>query len=164
MPTAVIPVVIGEASGRTLVEATITFPEPVLLAEPARNVVEVQRCTPVSGSVIVVGRVVRDIPFKTSVRSASGTGGSSVTCGDLRHCTALIPFQLLISVPNAQDGDQCRILIACIAGEIVQPLFNPDGQEVILEVCVRVQVTRLETVDLVGATRPTTNFITFPNP
>jgi hypothetical protein len=161
MPTAVLPIVTGEGQGKTVVQATICFPEPLLLVESANTKVEVERCRIGNSTAFVTGRVIVNIPFKTQ-SSTDTSNGATIVCGGIRHCTAFIPFELEIDLPGAQVGDQCRVLSACLTDLVLERIGN-DRLDVTAEVCVRVQTTREQTVDILGTVQPTNRFVTFPS-
>ncbi|HLO04193.1 MAG TPA: SPOCS domain-containing protein [Symbiobacteriaceae bacterium] len=176
MPEAVLPIIISEVQARTVVEATIVLPEEVLRVETANTQVQIDRCRVNNNSVFIAGRVIINIPFKTGTIDDTGTGlGMTRTvCGDLRHCTAFIPFTVLTDVPGAQEGDQCRIIRACVRDLFIdRPDNNNDNADdtgndhdrlnVAAEVCIRLQVTRDQVVDVLGTVQPTTRFVTFPS-
>jgi hypothetical protein len=173
MPDAVLPLLVGENSNQTLEDVEVTFPTPALDVEAPEKRVEITRCEAIPGKVIVVGRVVKNIPFKTrsSESVLPGEPGERrrvrVVCGDLRHCTLFIPFRLFITIPGAMEGDVCDVVEACVLGE-VDTLIDDNGdglferlQETI-DIHVRVRVTRDTVVNVSGARRTLqTNFVPF---
>lgn len=117
MPDAILPIVIAEERVTTVVQAVIVLPEEALFIERINTQVEIDRCRVVNGAVLIRGRVIINVPFKTG-RFGDESGGflsrTRVVCGDLRHCTAFIPFSLIATVPGVLEGDQCRVLTACV--------------------------------------------------
>ncbi len=170
MPDAVLPVLVGENAGQVLKDVDVTFPMPAVEVESPTKRVEITRCEVLPGKVVVIGQVVKNIPFKTRKEAGCPTvaGQPRVVCGDLRHCTVTIPFKLMIEVPGAMEGDTCEVTEACIAGEIDTLIDeNNDGLferlAETLNILVRVRVTRNEVVNVAGTRRiPRNNFIPFP--
>lgn len=117
MPEAVLPIVIADERVRTVVQATVVFPEVVLLFERANTLVLIDRCRVLNNAVVIQGRVVINVPYKTG--AVTTITEPTTVCGDLRHCTAFIPFTLLADVPGAADGDQCRIVRAGVADLLI---------------------------------------------
>ncbi|HWI65204.1 MAG TPA: SPOCS domain-containing protein [Symbiobacteriaceae bacterium] len=171
MPDAVLPLLVGEDSNQVLEDVEVTFPSPAVEIDEPTKRVEIQRCEAIPGKVIVVGRVVKNIPFKTrsseSVIAGDGRRRVRVVCGDLRHCTLYIPFRLFVEIPGTQEGDTCDVIEACVLGEVDTLIDdNDDGlferlQETI-DIHVRVRVTRDTVVNVSGARRMlTTNQVRF---
>ncbi|HYF94100.1 MAG TPA: SPOCS domain-containing protein [Symbiobacteriaceae bacterium] len=171
MPDAVLPLLVGEDSSQVLEDVEVTFPTPVVEIDEPTKRVEIIRCEAIPGKVIIVGRVIKNIPFKTrsgeSFLPGEGRRRVRVVCGDLRHCTLFIPFRLFVEIPGAQEGDTCDVIEACVLGE-VDTLIDDDGdglferlQETI-DIHVRVRVTRDTVVTVSGARRMlTTNLVRF---
>jgi len=162
MPDAVLPLLVGEDSGQVLEDVEVTFPAPAVEIDEPTKRVEIERCEAIPGKVIIVGRVVKNIPFKTA--SSTGflprDGGRRVrvVCGDLRHCTLYIPFRLFIEIPGTREGDVCEIVEACVLGEVDTLIDdNNDGLferlEETIDIHVRVRVTRDAVVNVAGARR-----------
>lgn len=161
MPDAVLPLLVGEDSGQTLEDIEVMFPEPAVeIEEPEKRVV-IERCEAIPGKVIVVGRVIKNIPFKTRRTEERLPGDGRrvrVVCGDLRHCTLFIPFKLFIEIPGTQEGDICTVTEACVLGEI-DTLFDDNGDGLFdrlvetIDIHVRVRVTRDAVVNVSGARR-----------
>jgi hypothetical protein len=84
-----------------------------------------------------------------------------VVCGDLRHCTAFVPFTIVGDLQGVQQGDECEILQACVLDRIIERLAR-DRIDVTVEICIRVRITRTQTVNVQGTFRPTSPFTTFP--
>jgi len=93
-----------------------------------------------------------------------------IVCGDIRHCTAFIPFRLFIEIPGAMEGDNCTIVEACVLGEVDTLLDdNNDGlfDRLIetLDIHVTARVTRDRVVNVSGARVPVArNIVPFPRP
>jgi len=172
MPDAVLPLLVGEDSNQTLEDVEVEFPAPAVEIDEPTKRVEITRCEAIPGKVIVVGRVIKNIPFKTGTSQSFLRGGEGrrrvrVVCGDLRHCTLFIPFRLFIEIPGTQEGDTCDVIEACVLGEVDTLIDdNDDGlferlQETI-DIHVRVRVTRDTVVNVSGARRMlTTNLVRF---
>lgn len=171
MPDAVLPVLVGEDSNQILEDVEVTFPSPAVEIDEPTKRVEVERCEAIPGKVIVVGRVVKNIPFKTRSGESSlprdGRRRVRVVCGDLRHCTLFIPFRIFIEIPGAREGDTCEVVEACVLGE-VDTLIDDNGDglferlEETIDIHVRVRVTRDTVVNVSGARRLlTTNLVRF---
>jgi len=162
MPDAVLPVLVGEDSGQVLEDVEVEFPEPALEVGKIEKRVEIDRCEVIPGKVIVVGRVVKNIPFKTQgsghCRRPEGRR-TRVICGDLRHCTAFIPFKLFIEIPGAEEGDRCEVVEACVLGE-VDTLVDENGDgcferlEETIDIHVRVRVIRDTVMNVCAARKP----------
>ncbi|HWI52933.1 MAG TPA: SPOCS domain-containing protein [Symbiobacteriaceae bacterium] len=172
MPDAVLPLLVGEDSSQTLEDVEVEFPAPAVEIDEPTKRVEITRCEAIPGKVIVVGRVIKNIPFKTGTSTSYLRGGEGrrrvrVVCGDLRHCTLFIPFRLFVEIPGTQEGDTCDVIEACVLGEVDTLIDdNDDGlferlQETI-DIHVRVRVTRDTVVNVSGARRMlTTNLVKF---
>jgi len=162
MPEAVLPVLVGEDSGQVLEDVEVEFPEPALELGKIEKHVEIDRCEVIPGKVIVIGRVVKNIPFKTQssnhCRRPEGRR-TRVICGDLRHCTAFIPFKLFIEIPGAEEGDRCEVVEACVLGE-VDTLVDENGDgcferlEETIDIHVRVRVIRDTVMNVCAARKP----------
>lgn len=168
MPEAILPIVIAEERIRSVVQAIIFLPEDALFIERVNTEVEVERCRVVNGAVLIRGRVIINVPFKTG-RLESRTGflvsGPRTVCGDIRHCTAFIPFSLIANLPAAQEGDQCQILTACVTDLILDPIEGSPSGLLGLSGGPRTDVTNervgsvgtlntTETLGIAGARRP----------
>lgn len=171
MPNAVLPLLVGEDSNETLEDVEIEFPSPAVAIDKPTKRVEIERCEVVPGKVIVIGRVVKLIPFQTrsgeSVHTRDGRRRVRVVCGDLRHCTLFIPFRLFVQIPGAREDDECEVVEACVIGEVDTLIDdNHDGlferlRETI-DIHVRVRVTRKAVVNVSGARQMlTTNLVRF---
>ncbi|HYG58300.1 MAG TPA: SPOCS domain-containing protein [Symbiobacteriaceae bacterium] len=161
MPDAVLPLLVGEDSGQVLEDVEVTFPSPAVEIEEPSKRVEIERCETIPGKVIIVGRVVKNIPFKTASSSGFLPGENPrvrIVCGDLRHCTLYIPFRLFIEIPGTREGDNCEIVEACVLGE-VDTLLDDNGDGLFerlretIDIHVRVRVTRDTVVNVKGARR-----------
>lgn len=82
MPEAVLPIVIGEAQAKTVVDATIVLPEDVLLIERPNVDVEIDRCRVGNDTVFIAGRVIVNFPFKTQEAAFGGGDGNFATTGN----------------------------------------------------------------------------------
>ncbi|HEY3368993.1 MAG TPA: hypothetical protein VGK74_28375 [Symbiobacteriaceae bacterium] len=164
MPQAVLPLFVGEGSGQVLEDVEVTFPTQALEIETPTKRVEVTRCEVIPGKVIIVGRVIKNIPFKTAASESTigdGRRPIRIVCGDIRHCTAFIPFRLFIPIEGAMVGDRCHVVEACVLGEVDTLVdCNDDGlfERLIetLDIHVTVRVTRDGVVNVCGARRPMT--------
>lgn len=162
----VLPVLVGENSGQVLADVEIKFPTPALTIEKPIKKVEITDCEVIRGKVIIIGQVVKNIPFKTRSSDDCSSGQSKgvgrpvrVICGDIRHCTAFIPFKLFIEIPGACPGDDCEILEACVLGEI-DKLIDDDCDGLFdrlvetIDIHVTVRVTRKKLVKVPGVKAP----------
>jgi hypothetical protein len=160
----------------------------VLRVEPANTTVEIERCRVADGTVLIAGRVIVNIPFKTgrdpsemgereeNDRSGRGRGNRGegrvmggrrlaepeVVEGDLRHATAFIPFTLWRDVAGAQEGDMCRILSAGVV-DLLFDQVDRDRIDVRVEISIRVQITREQVVDINAQLDSQGRFVTFPS-
>lgn len=170
MPDAVLPVLIGEGTGQVLEDVEVTFPEKAVEIKEPEKRVEIERCEVIPDKVIVIGRVIKNIPFKTkkseSFLPADGRR-IRIICGDIRHCTLFIPFKLFIEIPGAQPGDECEVVKAKVTGE-VDTLFDDTGDGFFdrlvetINIHVEVRVTRPVVMKVNAARRiATTNFVRF---
>lgn len=100
--------VLGIGSAETIVEVCVPLCPPAfeVLKDLVTKDVEFDALVASKGKVFVNGRVIKDIPYKTRVKTC--TPGcqkvSKLTFGDIRHVTAEIPFALCIDVPKAFKG------------------------------------------------------------
>lgn len=171
MPDAVLPILMGEGEGQVLEEVEVTFPSPAVEIDEPTKRVEVTRCEVIPGKVIVIGRVIKNIPFKTrgNETTVPGDGGRRVrvVSGDVRHLTLFIPFKLFIEIPGAMPGDTCEVTQACIRGEVDTLMDdNNDGlfERLVetIDIDVQVRVVRDQVVNVSGARRSLmTNFVPF---
>ncbi|MGE5674842.1 MAG: DUF3794 domain-containing protein [Mycobacterium leprae] len=168
MPQAVLPLLVGEGSGQTLADVTTNFPSPVLAIEAPTKTVDITNCQVIPGKVIIVGRVTKNIAYKTAeCRGTTPTANAQICCGDLRHCTVQVPFRLFIVVQGAAPGDTCQVTQACVKGEVENPTVNADGlitalQET-MDIHVAVRVTRDTVMNVSAARVPlTSNLVPFP--
>lgn len=169
MPQAVLPLLVGEGSGQVLEQVEAAFSAPAVEVQKPEKRVEVTRCEVIPDKVIITGRVIKNIPFKT-VRS-TGTADSRrppvrIVCGDIRHCTLLIPFKLFIPIDGAREGDRCEVVEACVPGEVDDLIDeNNDGLferiDETIDIHVRVRVVRDAVVNVTGARIPSTPMIPF---
>lgn len=161
MPDAVLPLLVGEDSGQVLEDVEVEFPEPAVAIDEPVKFVEISRCEAIPGKVIIVGRVVKNIPFKTRCTETTLPGPSPrvrVVTGDIKHVTLYIPFKLFIEIPGTQEGDTCDVIEACVLGEIDTLIDdNNDGlyERLVetIDIHVRVRVTRETVVNVTGARR-----------
>lgn len=171
MPEAVLPVLVGEDSAQVLEDVEVEFPEPAVEVEEPVKRVEVERCEVIPGKVIIIGRLILNVTFKT--RNCNGNavpevGRTRIICGDVRHCTAFIPFRLFIEIPGAAPGDDCQVVRACVNGEVDTLIDEKnnglfDRMLATVDIEVKVRVTRDTVVNVFGARRPLrANFVPFP--
>lgn len=172
MSEAVLPLLVGEGEGQVLEDIEIKFPEKVVEIEEPEKKVEIERCVVIPGKVIVTGRVIKNITFKTRCQETVLPGDrrpTRVICGDVRHCTAFIPFKLFIEIPGAAPGDECTVVEACIPGE-VDTLVDDTGDGFFdrlvetIDIRVVVRVVRDAVVKVPAARRPLmAKFVPFPH-
>lgn len=171
MPEAVLALLVGEGEGQVLEDIEIKFPEKVIEIQEPEKKVEIERCVVIPGKVIVIGRVIKNIKFKTRCEETLLPGDgrrTRVVCGDVRHCTAFIPFKLFIEIPGAAPGDECIVVEACVPGEI-DTLVDDTGDGLFdrlvetIDIRVVVRVVRDTVVKVPAARRPLrAPFVPFP--
>lgn len=84
-------------------------------------------CAAACDKVIINGRLVKNITFKT-LKERDCHHDLKRVCGDVRHCTVEIPFHLFVDVKGAQEGDDCEVIDAIVAGEFDKLIDkNSDG-------------------------------------
>lgn len=138
-----VPQVIGIGECETLVVTTIHFPEPVFRIHDIIKKVTIDNCTVVTNKVILDGTLEKNISFKTMKKDHCDDHGKRQVCGDLRHCTAFIPFECCIQVCGARPGDRCQIEFAGVEGEVDEPIHHDcDGnfKKLLEKTCIRVIV------------------------
>lgn len=169
MPDAVLPILVGEGSGQVLEDVEVCFPEQAVELGVIEKRVEVDRCEVIPGKVIIIGKVVKNIPFKTRCSGDCPRPESRrtrVICGDLRHCTAFIPFKLFIEIPKAEEGDRCEVVEACVLGE-VDTLVDENGDgcferlEETVDIHIRVRVVRDMVMNVSAARKPLQRKVSF---
>lgn len=106
--------VLGIGSAETIVEICVPLRPPAfeVVKELITKEVEFDALVASKGKVFINGRVVKDIPYKTRVRTCAPScqNVSKATYGDLRHVTVEVPFALCIDVPEAHKGDKVVVL------------------------------------------------------
>jgi hypothetical protein len=118
-----VPVVVGVNTAQILVVAEIPLTPPAFKINEIHKLVEIDECVSVCDKVIINGRLVKNITFKTLGERDSKSHLKRI-CGDLRHCTVEIPFHLFIDVKGAREGDLCVVEDAIVAGEF-DKLIDP---------------------------------------
>jgi len=110
------PVVVNANTAQVLVVSEIPLTPPAFKIDEIDKLVEIDDCAAVCDKVIINGRLIKNITYKTA-REWDHKGGLNRVCGDVRHCTVEIPFHLFIEIPGSRDGDECVIEDAIVAGE-----------------------------------------------
>lgn len=110
------PVVVNANTAQVLVVSEIPLTPPAFKIDHIDKLIEVDDCVAACDKVIINGRLIKNITYKTA-KEWDHKGGLNRVCGDVRHCTVEIPFHLFIDVPGSRDGDDCEIEDAIVAGE-----------------------------------------------
>lgn len=119
---AVLPVLVEDVATQVVKDIIIDLKPPAFLIKDIEFKVIVERCVVIRNKVLIVGHVIVNVQFKTH----QGIGDDvfraevRVICGDVRHCTAIVPFTAAVEVPGAKPGDECRIICAEVEGEVVE--------------------------------------------
>ena len=106
--------VVGMGSAETVIEVCIPLCPPAF--EVLENLIDKQiifdALIASKGRVFVNGRVIKDIPYKTRVKTCEPgcENISKLTFGNIKHVTAEIPFALCIDVPEACKGNKVVVL------------------------------------------------------
>lgn len=121
------PVVVSTNTAQVLVVSEIPLTPPAFKIDEIHKLIEIDDCAAVCDKVIINGRLIKNITYKTA-KEWDRKGGLNRVCGDVRHCTVEIPFHLFIDVPGSRDGDDCEIEDAIVAGEFDKLVHrNHDG-------------------------------------
>lgn len=110
------PVVVNANTAQVLVVTEIPLTPPAFKIDEIHKLIEIDDCAAVCDKVIINGRLIKNITFKTA-KEWDHKHGLNRVCGDVRHCTVEIPFHLFIDVPGSRDGDICEVEDAIVAGE-----------------------------------------------
>lgn len=121
------PVVVNSNTAQVLVVTEIPLTPPAFKIHEIDKLIQIDDCAAVCDKVIINGRLIKNITFKTA-REFDCKGDLNRVCGDVRHCTVEIPFHLFVEVPGTQDGDMCVVEDAIVAGEFDKLIDkNNDG-------------------------------------
>lgn len=167
MPDAVVRVVIAEGEAQAVEDVELDLEPPALEVEKPLFKVIIERCEVIRDKVLIVGVVKVNVMFKTA-RGLAVEDEASVVCGDVRHCTAFVPFSVFIDLPGVRPGDECVVLCAGVEGAAIAGaesiLKHPIKKVTIgFAVVVQVQVTRPERIDVMGRIRtPLSPAFVFP--
>jgi hypothetical protein len=139
-----VPVIVNSNTAQVLVVTEIPLTPPAFKIDEIQKLIEIDECVAVCDKVIVNGRLIKNITFKTAKERDCHHDLHRV-CGDVRHCTVEIPFHLFIDVKGAKPGDTCEIEDAVIAGEfdkLIDPncdgTFNKLLEKVVIKVRAKV--------------------------
>lgn len=106
--------VLGIGSAETIAEVCIPLCPPAfeILDQLVTKDIVFDVLVASNGKVFVNGRVVKDIPYKTKVRTCQPDCKkiTRATFGDIRHVTVEVPFALCIDVPEAKKGNKVVVL------------------------------------------------------
>jgi hypothetical protein len=169
VPDAVVPVLLGEGETQVVEEVEVELEPPALELEDPEFDVIVDRCEVIPGKVLVTGRVIVNVSYKTKKAELTTDGnGVRIFCGDVRHCTAIVPFSGFIEVPGVANGDECTVICVGVEG-VVREGTDTNGDHLIdrlrltFVVVVQVRVTRDLVVDIRGTIRtPLSQLFIFP--
>jgi hypothetical protein len=106
--------VLGTGSAETTTEICVNLCPPAfeVMEQLITKTVEFDALVASKGKVFVNGRIFKDIPYKTRVRTTR-PGCDNVTravYGNVRHVTVEIPFALCIDVPESFKGAKVVVL------------------------------------------------------
>lgn len=148
-----VPVVINSNTAEVLVVTEIPLTPPAFKIDEIHKLIEIDDCVASCDKVIVNGRLIKNVTFKTA-KERDCHGDLKRVCGDVRHCTVEIPFHLFVEVPGAKDGDRCEVEDAIVAGEFDKLVdrnhdgtFNKLLEKVVIKVRAKAVRTRHLKVD-----------------
>lgn len=120
---AVLPVLVAAEETEVVEEVVIELKPPAFLIKDVEFKVIIDRCAVIRNKVLIVGRVIVNVLFKTfQIVEEVFPVPAEIVCGDVRHCTAILPFTAGVPVPGAKPGDVCRIVCAEVEGQLVEIL------------------------------------------
>lgn len=106
--------VIGTGEAETNFEVCIPVVPPAfeILENLEKKTIEFDTLVAVDGKVFVNARLIKDIPFKTKIKTVTPVCKdiSKIVYGDIRHVTVEIPFSLCINIPKAFKGAKVVVL------------------------------------------------------
>lgn len=106
--------VLGTGSSETITEICVNLCPPAfeILDELVTKKVEFDALVASKGKVFINGRVIKDIPYKTRVRTCrpSCSRIERVVYGNIRHVTVEVPFALCIDIPESFKGAKVVVL------------------------------------------------------
>jgi hypothetical protein len=120
-----VPVVVNSNTAQVLVVTEIPLTPPAFRIDQIQKLIEIDDCAAVCDKVIINGRLIKNITFKT-LKERDCHGDLNRVCGDVRHCTVEIPFHLFVEVEGARDGDMCEVEDAIVAGEFDKLIDRKD--------------------------------------
>ncbi|HEY3368992.1 MAG TPA: DUF3794 domain-containing protein [Symbiobacteriaceae bacterium] len=155
-----VPVVVNSNTAQVLVVTEIPLSPPAFKIDEIQKLIEIDDCTTGCDKVIINGRLIKNITFKTAKERDCHHEMYRV-CGDVRHCTVEIPFHLFVEIKGAKPGDKCEVEDAIIAAEfdkLIDPCedgtFNKLLEKVVIKVRAKVVRTRHLKVDAQDVTPP----------
>lgn len=106
--------VLGIGSAETTTEICVNLCPPAfeIMEELVTKTVEFDALVAAKGKVFVNGRVIKDIPYKTRVRTTIPDCPkiSKAVFGDIKHVTVETPFALCIDIPESFKGAKVVVL------------------------------------------------------
>ncbi len=139
-----VPVVVNQNSAQVLVVTEIPLTPPAFKIDEIHKLIEIDDCAAACDKVIINGRLIKNITYKT-LKERDCHHDLKRVCGDVRHCTVEIPFHLFVDVVGAEDGDDCEVIDAIVAGEFDKLIDkNSDGtfnkllEKVVIKVLAKV--------------------------
>lgn len=149
-----VPVVVNSNTAQVLVVTEIPLTPPAFKIAEIHKLIEIDECVAVCDKVIINGRLIKNIVFKT-LKERDCHHDLRRVCGDVRHCTVEIPFHLFVEVPGSKEGDKCEVEDAIVAGEFDKLVdencdgtFNKLLEKVVIK--VRAKVIRLRRIKIDG--------------
>jgi hypothetical protein len=122
--------VLGMGSAETTVEVCIPLCPPAfeVLSDLVEKKIEFDALIAGKGKVFINGRLIKDVPYKTRVRTClpgfETKQISKLTFGNIKHVTIEIPFALCIEVPEAVKGTKVVVLETDINSVEIPNLVN----------------------------------------
>lgn len=106
--------VLGTGTSETISEICVNLCPPAfeILDMLVTKKVEFDALVASKGKVFINGRVIKDIPYKTRVKTCrpSCTRIEKAVYGNIRHVTVEVPFALCIDIPEAFKGAKVVVL------------------------------------------------------
>lgn len=122
-----VPVIVNSNTAQVLVVTEIPLTPPAFRIDEIHKLIKIDDCAAVCDKVIINGRLIKNITFKT-IREHDCKDDLRRVCGDVRHCTVEIPFHLFVELPGTREGDMCEVEDAIVSGEFDKLIDkNPDG-------------------------------------
>lgn len=143
-----VPVVVNQNTAQVLVVTEIPLTPPAWKIDEIHKMIEIDDCVAACDKVIINGRLVKNVTFKT-LKERDCHHDLVRVCGDVRHCTVEIPFHLFVEVRGARDGDDCEVIDAIVAGDFHKLIdkdehgtFHKLLEKVVIKVRAKVTRTR----------------------